>query len=139
MKVVFDTNIYISAFVFPGGSAERAVQHILDGQDSLIVSKPIVDETLRILAEKFDRNAEELARTALFMSELATTVQPRKQITLLSDEPDNRILECAVQGHAELIVTGDKAMLELREFQEIQIMSLRQYLASKKPSGAAAG
>ena len=129
MKVVFDTNIYISAFVFPGGSAEKAVDRILNNQDSLIVSKPIMDETLRILAEKFDRNAEELARTAWFISELATIVKPRKRITILSDEPDNRILECAVHGRAEIIVTGDKAMLDLGEIQQTRITSLRRFLA----------
>ena len=72
MRVVFDTNIYISAFVFKGGSAESAIQKILDGQDVLIVSKPIIDEALRILAEKFERNIEELSRTAIFISEIAT-------------------------------------------------------------------
>lgn len=129
MKVVFDTNIFISAFVFPGGSAEKAVDRILNNQDSLIVSKPIMDETLRILAEKFDRNAEELARTAWFLSELATIVKPRKRITILSDEPDNRILECAVHGRAEFIVTGDKAMLDLGDIQQTRITSLRRFLA----------
>jgi putative PIN family toxin of toxin-antitoxin system len=129
VKAVFDSNIYISAFVFPGGSAERAILRILDGQDSLIVSKPIIDEVLRVLAEKFDRNAEELARTALFVSELAAMVSPKERLSILSDEPDNRILECAVEGSAEVIVTGDKAMLELGIFQEIQIQTLRRYLA----------
>jgi len=40
MRVVFDTNIYISAFVFVGGSADKAIQRILDNEDTLIISKP---------------------------------------------------------------------------------------------------
>lgn len=130
MKVVFDTNIYISAFVFISVSAEKAIQKILNNEDTLIISKPIVEETLRILAEKFDRNIEELSRTAIFLSEIATTVAPRERISVLSDEPDNRILEYAVEGHADKIVTGDKAMLSLGVYESIEIVTLRSYLSN---------
>jgi len=130
MKVVFDTNIYISAFVFVGGSADKAIQRILDNENSLIISKPIIDETLRIMAEKFERNVEELSRTAVFLSEIATIVTPNEKISVLSDEPDNRILECASEGNASAIVTGDKAMLKLDIYDGIRIVSLRGYLSN---------
>jgi len=130
MKVVFDTNIYISAFVFVGGSADKAIQRILDNENTLIISKPIIDETLRIMAEKFERNVEELSRTAVFLSEIATVVTPKEKISVLSDEPDNRILECASEGDASAIVTGDKAMLKLDIYEGIRIVSLRSYLSN---------
>ena len=130
MRVVFDTNIFISAFVFKGGSADKAIQRILENKDTLIISKPIIEETLRILAEKFERNIEELSRTAVFLSEIAVTVEPSACLTVLSDEPDNRILECASEGNAEAIVTGDKAMLNLGVYEAIKIISLRSYTSS---------
>lgn len=130
MKVVFDTNIYISAFVFVGGSADKAIQRILDNEDTLIISKPIIEETLRIMAEKFERNVEELSRTAVFLSEIATVVTPEEKISVLSDEPDNRILECASEGNASAIVTGDKAMLQLDMYEGIRVVSLRSYLSN---------
>jgi len=130
MKVVFDTNIYISAFVFVGGSAEKAMQRVLNDKDALIISKPIIEETLRILSEKFERNIEELSRTAIYLSEIATTVEPAERLTVLSDDPDNRILECAIEGGAEKIVTGDKAMLSLGMYESVEIVSLRNYLSS---------
>jgi len=130
VKVVFDTKIYISAFVFVGGSADKAIQRILDNKNTLIISKPIVDETLRIMAEKFERNVEELSRTAVFLSEIATVVTPKEKISVLSDEPDNRILECASEGDASAIVTGDKAMLKLDIYEGIRIVSLRSYLSN---------
>lgn len=130
MKVVFDTNIYISAFVFVGGSADKAIQRILDNEHTLIISKPIIEETLRIMAEKFERNVEELSRTAVFLSEIATVVTPEKKISVLSDEPDNRILECASEGNASAIVTGDKAMLKLAIYEGIRIVSLRRNLSN---------
>ncbi len=63
-----------------------------------------------------------------FLSELAELVVPRKKLAVLDDEPDNRILECAGTGHADVIVTGDRAMLNLKKYREIRIASLRQFL-----------
>ena len=130
MKVVFDTNILVSALVFPGGRGEAALQRILEERDELVLSKPILDELLCILSRKFARDAEELARIAVFIVDLGTLIRPRLRFRVVKDEPDNRVLECAVAGHAEVIVTGDQALLELREFQGVRIVSLREYLGS---------
>lgn len=128
MKVVFDTNIYVSAFLLPGGQADSALMRIAEGTDRLIISKAIVDELLDVLSRKFVKNADELARVAVFLADLADIVRPRGRIDVLRDEPDNRILECARTGRAGAIVTGDKAMLRLRRFGEIRIISLQEYL-----------
>jgi putative PIN family toxin of toxin-antitoxin system len=128
LRVVFDTNIFISALALPGGQAEKAIDAILDGKASLIISKPILEELLRVLAEKFARDAEALSRTALFISSISETVKPRKKLSVLKDEPDNRILECALSGKADAIVTGDKAMLALEEYKGVKIISLKEFL-----------
>lgn len=128
MKVVFDTNIFVSAVVFPGSRADAALARIIDDVDQLVVSKAIIDELLTVLARKFARNADELARVAVFLSDLATVVHPRGRIDVLQDAADNRILECARSGKANLVVSGDKAMLALGSYREIKIVSLRDYL-----------
>lgn len=128
MKAVFDTNIFVSALAIPGGQAERAIDLVIDARVNLCISKEIIHEVLGVLAQKFSKGPEELARTAVFLSELAELVVPRKKLAVLDDEPDNRILECAVTGHADMIVTGDRAMLDLKKYQEIRILSLRQFL-----------
>ena len=128
MKAVYDTNIFVSALAMPGGQAERAIDLALDGKIRLCISKPIIHEVLCVLAAKFLRAPEQLARTALFLTDLAEVVAPRTKLAVLDDEPDNRILECAVAGHADVIVTGDKAMLNLKLHQGIRILSLRQFL-----------
>ena len=129
MKVVFDTNILVSPLVFPGGRGEAALRRIVEEQDHLVISKPILDELLGILARKFSRDAEELAHVAVFLSDLALFVKPRRRLHVVKDEPDNRILECALTGRAEAIVTGDHALLALGEYSSVRIMSLRDYLA----------
>lgn len=128
MKAVFDTNIFVSALALPGGQAERAIDLVIDGRLILCISKPIVHEVIGVLAQKFSRSSEELSRTAVFLSELAELVTPRKKLTVLKDEPDNRILECAVKSNADIVVTGDRAMLNLKKYGEIRILSLRQFL-----------
>lgn len=128
MRVVFDTNIYISALVNPGGKAEQALNRCIDGRDHLLISKPILEETLRVLADKFSRDREQLARVAVFLDELCEVIGPQQTINLLSDEPDNRILECAVAGKADCVITGDNAMLKLGEHAGVSLLSLRQYL-----------
>jgi len=131
MKTVFDTNIFISAFMFPGGRAETALMKVVSGKTQLLVSKPIIHEVLDVLARKFDRDAEQLARTAVFLSDLCEIVQPKRKLAVLHDEPDNRILECAVTGHADVIVTGDRAMLALGKYKGIRIVSLNDFLADR--------
>ena len=128
MKVVFDTNILVSALVFPGGRADIALRRIIEEKDQLLLSRPILDELLGILARKFSRDGEELAHVAVFLSELSAVVKPRRKLAVLTDEPDNRILECAVTGGADAIVTGDKALLALKTFRKVRVLSLRAYL-----------
>lgn len=128
MRVVFDSNVYISAFILPGSSAYKAIKYILDGRDRLLISKPILNEVLTTLARKFNRDAEALSRTALFLSELAEIVHPIEPVRVFSDEPDNRILECAIAGQAKAIVTGDKAMLAVELSHGVRLLSLSAYL-----------
>ncbi len=130
MRVVFDSNIFVSALVFPGKQAEKAVLRIIEGRDHLLISGPIVSEVLTVLARKFAREREELARVAVLLAELAETVRPWRRLQALRDDADNRILECAVAGRADAIVTGDREMLELGSFESIRILPLRTYLES---------
>ena len=128
MKVVFDTNILVSALVFPGGRGEDALHRILEERDELFLSKAILDELLGVLARKFARDAEELSRVAVFLSEVATIVKPGARLRVLKDAADNRILECAAAAGADRIVTGDHALLALGEHAATRIVSLREYL-----------
>lgn len=128
MKVVFDTNIFISAFVIPGSQAEKAVLRIIEGRDVLLLSKGILDELLTVLSTKFSRDKEEISRVAVILSEIGQWVVPSEKIKVLNDDPDNRILECAVSGNADVIVTGDKELLRLRGYGKTKIISLKEYL-----------
>ena len=123
MKVVFDTNVLVSALVFPGGRGEAALHRIIEEKDRLVLSKPILDELLGILGRKFARDAEALSHAAVFLTELSLSVKPRRRLHVVKDDPDNRILECAVAGDAQVIVTGDRALLALKEYHGIRVVA----------------
>ena len=129
MRVVFDTNIFISALILPGGRAEQALSRVVEGKDNLILSKPILDELLGVLARKFSRDREELARVAVWLGDVAEWVRPARRLSVAEEEADNRILECAIAGRAEVIVTGDKGLLRLGTFEGTRIVTLKEYLS----------
>ena len=128
MRVVFDSNIFISALVLPGGRAEKAILRILSGQDTLLLSQIILDEILYTLANKFSRDIEALSRVAVNLTEMSEMITPRRKVKVFKDDPDNRILECAQAGNADLVVTGDKEMLKQKRYGGIRIITLREYL-----------
>jgi len=128
MRVVFDTNIFISALAIPGSLAEKAVSRIIEGRDEIVISPDIIKEVLSVLSLKFGRDREALSHVAVILSELGELVEPKQTVRVLKDEPDNRILECATFGKADIIVTGDKETLRLKEHMGVKIASLREYL-----------
>jgi len=128
MRVVFDSNIFISALTLPGGKADAAVLKVIDDEDTLIISREIIDEVLTILARKFSKDAEALSRVAINLSDIGEVVRPAERLKVLDDDSDNRILECAIAGKVEAIVTGDKAMLMLKKYRHVRIISLNEFL-----------
>lgn len=125
MRVVFDSNVFVSALTLPGGTADAALRAVLSGRATALLSEPMRGEILGVLGRKFAVDREELARTAVFLGELAESIAPRLQV---------RVLACAAAGRAHLIVTGDRAMLKLRRYQGIEIITLRAFLSRLEAS-----
>lgn len=128
MKVTFDTNILVSAFEFPYGRAAQVLVNIRSERGLMFISCPIIKELLRVLADKFGRTEAELEVIRAFIRQYGHLVTPTETLSILTDEPDNRILECAVAANVDLIVTGDRQMLALGNFQSIRIVTLADYL-----------
>lgn len=131
-KVVFDTNIYISAFITPGGNGELAYKKAIDGEIRLFSSVPILAEMADKLQDKFKWDAAHVTEAVRHIAAAAVVLKPKKRLSTLADEPDNRILECAVEASADIIVTGDRHLLKLGEYKGIRIITLAKFL-EKKP------
>ncbi|BCA56920.1 PIN domain-containing protein [Nitrospira sp. KM1] len=130
MKVVFDTNVFVSAFLFPGSQGEQALLFAQRRKVDLSTSVPILTETARVLREKFDQSEKDITAALKIIGRSATIVRPARKITVLEDKPDNRILECAVTVEADLLVTGDHHLLKLKEFEGIPLVRLADFLRS---------
>jgi putative PIN family toxin of toxin-antitoxin system len=126
--VVFDTNIFISAFVIPGSQGEEAYLHAMKGNFNLFSSVAILTEMAQKLREKFGWQENKITRLLKAISKVATIIKTRPHFHLLADDPDNRILECAIAAEADFIVTGDKHLLSLKNFQNISIVKLSNFL-----------
>ncbi len=130
MRVVFDTNVYISAFITPGGRGEAAFLRAITGEVELAVSVPILTELARKLKEKFHWDDEHIKAAVRHAAAVAVVVRPEERLAVLADEPDNRILECAKKAAAELIVTGDKHLLDIGRYEGIAVVTLAVFLES---------
>ena len=128
MKIVFDTNIYISAFVIPGGNAEKAYLHAIDGDFELCTSIAILTELARKLDEKFGWEKQKIVQLIISISDVATVLKTTPRLKVLSDDPDNRILECALKAGADFLVTGDKHLLKLKNYENFEIVKLSAFL-----------
>lgn len=125
---MFDTNVYVSAFVVPMSKSDLALRRALRGAFELVVSPEILAETLGKLADKFDFLRAELVRVEENVRAAATAVEPDFSLSVLADEPDNRILECAVYSGALAVVTGDKDLLALGSYEGVGIMTVAELL-----------
>ncbi len=130
MKVVFDTNVYISAFISPGSKAEEAYMLAVGGQVNLYTSVAILTETAKKLREKFLWDDVRIASALKQISRVATVLKPVNRLSILPDTPDNRILECAKEAGADLIVTGDKHLLDLKQYEGMGITRIAGFLYS---------
>jgi putative PIN family toxin of toxin-antitoxin system len=128
MRVVADTNILISAFLF-GGLPRVFLERGLAGAFSLVTSGALLDELDEKLSGKF---AVPESKARAFLSQLkskASVVNPSFVLDAVPDDPDdNRVLECAVAGKANCIVSGDRHLLRLGSYEGIAILTVRRFI-----------
>jgi putative PIN family toxin of toxin-antitoxin system len=108
MRIIADTNTLVSGFGW-GGPPGQVVDTPLSGQVTLVTSPALLGELARVLAyPKLTAVFDDPAALVAAVAEAADTVDPAEHVTVLADEPDNRVLEAAAAGRAGLIVAGDK-------------------------------
>ncbi len=128
MRAVFDTNIFISAFIIPGSQGERAFLLAHQRRFDLCTSVAILTETAQKLRDKFYQSDEDIIAALKIISRAAEVLKPTTSVNVLRDVPDNRILECALEARADLVVTGDHHLLRLKKFQGLPIIRLADFL-----------
>lgn len=129
IKVVIDTNVFISAFVF-GGNALEIIRLFLRGNIEVYISPFILEEVTRILKEKFLWEEPKIEKLLQLIGPKAKEVYPKVKVSIIKNrDDDNRILECALEGKVDYIVSGDKQhILPLKELEGIKIVSVSEFL-----------
>jgi uncharacterized protein len=130
VRFVFDTNVYISAFIVPGSKSDLAYRLAERGVFELAVSDAILTELTGKLGSRFGYTEEEMRQAENAVREVAIVFEPETELSVVPDEPDNRILECAITARASAIVTGDRHLLRLGNYQDIGIMTVSDLLYS---------
>lgn len=128
MRVVFDTNVYISAFVIPGSLSDDAYRRARAGDVDLFTSVAILTELASKLREKFDWNEGRIRAALKSISRTAQVVKTTPHLAIVRDATDNRIVECAEKVEANLIVTGDPHLLKLRCFGHAGVVRVSTFL-----------
>ena len=128
-KVVLDTNVLISAIAFKGKPRE-VFNRVLNGQMQLAISEDILNEMEDVLlGKKFKYPKRVIYSIRNALEDLAEFVIPQKEVKRIKKDPDdNRILECAVEAKADLIISGDNHLLELKQYKNIRIITPSDYL-----------
>lgn len=127
VKVILDTNVIISALVF-GGKPEKVFELVLNKQVKAYVSPILLAELIETLIKKFRFTQEKIQKTERIIKNNFFMIQPYESLNILKDTDDNRILEAAVEGECDYIITGDKELLKLGSFKKIKILTSGQFL-----------
>ena len=135
MDVVLDTNIAVSAAISRSGNPAEVIKQWQDDAFRWVISPPLLTELERTLRSDRTRkfifwNATEIEDFLTIIRRRASMVWPTKEITRIPADPaDNRVLEAAVEGHVDYVVTGDWHLLELKEHEGTEIVTPRRFLA----------
>ncbi|HZY30360.1 MAG TPA: putative toxin-antitoxin system toxin component, PIN family [Candidatus Methylomirabilis sp.] len=129
IRVVADTNVYVSAIVF-GGTCETILALTRAGIVELFLSPAIERELRSVLTRTFGWTQSQVREALAEVHALASLVRPSIRLSdVLAHDDDHRILECALAARADFLVTGDKQHLQpLKTFRGIPIVSPREFL-----------
>lgn len=130
IRVVLDTNTYISAF-FWRGNPYKILKSCYRGKIHLLSSLEIIREIEYILSreKKFEMSDEDIEKHIQLILSHSQIVEPMKKIDVIKKDPsDNKFLECAIEGKTDYIISGNRHLLELKKFKEIKILRAKEFL-----------
>lgn len=132
-KVIFDTNVLVSASLFNNSTPRQALNKALDN-DIILTSSAIFTEIKEVLfRKKFDRYITKVKRQE-FINDLTRNsiiIEVDEIITECRDSKDNQYLELAVSGRADYLITSDQDLLILNPWRNLKIITAPEFLSLK--------
>lgn len=134
MRIVLDTNILISAALLGSSIPSKVLDEVLE-KHTLLASRESCAELADVIwREKLDPYTTPEERRVFLntFAEEVTIVETTETVSVCRDPGDNMMLELAVSGQADLIITGDKDLLVLNPFRKIRILTPSEFLKPKR-------
>ena len=134
IRAVLDANVLVSAILSPKGIPARILKAWRDEKFLLLISRAILDEIGRVLRYPKIRKRHLWSERKIQMfledlSRLAILTPGKLLLTIIADDPsDNRYVECAVEGDANYLVSGDDHLLKLGAYEDVLIVTPRDFV-----------
>lgn len=133
MKIVIDTNVLINGFKDDYSYEKKIIDAVIAGEIEAYANRQTLRENKLISSQLIDSDDYKKELNDLFAQ--INWVVNRRQINIVSDPEDNKILESAVEAGAEYLITSDNALLQLEKHQGVQIINPGQFWAKYKDEG----
>ena len=130
MRIVIDTNVLISA-IFWAGKPKEILNSARKGYTTFLTSEILLKELIDVLTAKnkpFHITKRQVNFIIKHLKETAEIVVIKSKISICKDDADNRVLECAIDGKADYIITGDRHLLTIKEIKGIKIVNTARFL-----------
>lgn len=134
-RAVVDTNILIRALIKPRGTVGPVLTRLAAAEYTLVYSQPLLDELFEKLAlprirDKYALDESVLETVLALLSLRGELVKPVRTVQVCRDPDDDALIEAALAGNAEYLVTGDQDLLVLKKFEDVRIVTPRVFLAA---------
>jgi uncharacterized protein len=126
-RVVLDTNVYISAYGF-GGKPAAVMRAAILGEFELVASPAILTEVAEKLETVLDFDRDRVEEVVRQVARISVIVRPEARLSVVADDADNRVLEAAMASGAQIIVSGDRHLLQLETGEGIRVMRVADFL-----------
>ena len=128
MKIVIDTNVIASAIFF-GGRPKELIEHLVYRRVDAYASTEIISEyreTIEELSERYSNRPNNIPLTDILFA--MKMVEPTTHVDICRDPDDNKFIDCAIDGGCIYIVSGDKDLLSLKSYGDIEIVTVSEFL-----------
>ncbi len=127
-KIVFDTNVLISATLWDSSVAQKVLFKCLRENIQIFSSPEIIEEYREVLARDFDYEEQEIGEILERVLQFVNIVVPSIKVEAVKEDPDdNKIIECTLESEAEYIFSYDKHLLKMKEYQGIKIIKPEEF------------
>lgn len=134
MRIVLDTNVFISGIFWEGNASAAIIDAWRNGNFTLVSSHSILEEFVRVLRSfKIKMDEEMIEEWQCMIIENAIIVEPLQKLEIVKADPsDNKFFEVAIAGNTDYIISQDRHLLQVREYQNIQVLTPSEFLQKLK-------